>query len=271
MAVACQDKKDEPKPTPTPTPGEDVCFGGELEENAESRTIYGEEVEGTGGAYSFPIKWLWYADDKDNDKVFIASPQCRADFNSGTFAVTEEANNKTYAGTFVKQSGAVQWGSTATADFYSIYPQRDGNFEVKTASGFSATNATFELNMPATQTCIVEGATPVMTTADMWACFMYAKTPDVANGTTPVNLRYTPLSTAIRFTLRGPNVQGQKVEVSRIRLIGPSDAALTGKFNVNLTNVNQIESEGHPIIKPTVTPVSGETSNIVTVFARYKN
>ena len=80
MAVACQDKKDG---EPTPTPGADVCFGGELEDNAGSRTIYGGEVTGEGGAYSFPI--LWLNNDETVDKVFIASPQCREGFNSGTF------------------------------------------------------------------------------------------------------------------------------------------------------------------------------------------
>ncbi|MCF0187523.1 MAG: fimbrillin family protein, partial [Bacteroidaceae bacterium] len=268
MAVACQDKKDS-EPLPTPTPGADVCFGGELEENGVSRTIYGGEVTGEGGAYSFPILWVWNKDPKKNDQVFIASPQCPQNMNSGVFAVTQDANNRAYAGSFEKKSGTIQWGST-DADFYSIYPTRDGDFEVKTATGFSATNPTFELNMPSEQTCMVAGTTPVMTTADMYACFMYAKSLNVQNGTSPVKLKYTPFSTAIRFTLRGPDTQlsASTVDIERIRLIGPSGTALSGKFQVKLGGFDE---SGQPINDPVVTPVSGATSNIVTVYARYAN
>ncbi|MCF0187470.1 MAG: fimbrillin family protein, partial [Bacteroidaceae bacterium] len=201
------------------------------------------------------------------DKVFIASPQCREGMNSGTFGVPSEADHRNYAGSFIKESGAIQWGST-DADFYSIYPQRENeseeveeyqDYEVKTVDGFSATNATFQLNMPVTQNCVVEGTTPVMKTADMDACFMYARHTGVENGTSPVTLQYKPLSTAIRFILRGPENAGT-VTVTRIRLIGPSGTALSGQFTVNLTGET-----------PVVTPVSGHTSNIVTIYAKYAN
>ena len=257
MAVACNDSNtEELTTTPTPTPGKDVNFGGNLSASDVTRTIYGDEVKGDGGAYSFPILWL------KGDKVFIASPQCRENFREGTFAVPDDANNRDYAGSFNKEDGAVQWGNSSSADFYSIYPQRDGNYKVTTAPDFSASNASFVLNMPESQTCVVSAtsASPVMKTADMNACFMYAKNAGVLNGTSSVNFGFNPLSTAIRFTLRGSDVQGQTIFVTRIRLIGPSGAALSGKFKVNL-NGNS----------PVVTPVPNETSNIVTIYARYDN
>ncbi|MCF0168691.1 MAG: fimbrillin family protein, partial [Bacteroidales bacterium] len=246
MAWGCQEEIDSTKGKVVPTPGADVKFGASLAADVETKTIYGTESNN-----AFPILWL------SGDQVFIASPQCRENSNEGTFSVPSEANNRDYAGSFTKVSGAVQWGATA-ADFYSIYPQREGAYEVKTASGFSATNATFELNMPSEQTCVVAGTTPVMTTADMNACFMYAKQAGVANGTSPVTLKYTPLSTAIRFKLQGPETAGT-LTISRIRLIGPSGAALSGQFQVKL--------DGN---SPVVTPVSGKTSNIVTIFAQYE-
>ncbi|MCF0185713.1 MAG: hypothetical protein HUJ98_04390 [Bacteroidaceae bacterium] len=256
IAIACQDKKDEPKPTPTP--GEEVNFGGELVDYAGSRTIYGDEQDKTGNWY-FPILWL------ETDKVFISSPQCREDFNQGTFGVPSTADHKEYAGSFIKESGAIQWGSTATADFYSIYPQRnEAGYEVKTSNDYSATNATFDLNMPETQFCDIAGANPTMTSADMRACFMYARTTDVDNGEPTVMLQYKPLSTAIRFTLRGPDPdlssEDEKVSVARIRLVAPSGTPLTGKFKVNLTGET-----------PVVEAVSGQTSNVVTVYAQYSN
>ncbi|MCF0187528.1 MAG: hypothetical protein HUJ98_13710, partial [Bacteroidaceae bacterium] len=99
-----------------------------------------------------------------------------------------------------------------------------------------------------------------MTTADMNACFMYAKTTGVDNGTSPVKLGYKPLSTAIRFILRGPNTDQSTVTVSRIRLIGPDNVALSGQFQVKLDGTT-----------PVVTPVSGKTKNEVTIFAQYDN
>ena len=259
MAVACQDKKDG---EPTPTPGADVCFGGELGENGVSRTIYGDEKTGEGGAYSFPINWI------KEDKVFIISPQCREGMNKGTFTVSDYADcTKIYTNSFVKKTGTIQWGST-DADFYAIYPQHDTSdkaayqkYTVEPVSNFSATNATFQLHMPETQLCSVEGTTPVMTSADMHACFMYAKETGVKNGTSPVTLQFHPLSTAIRFTLRGPSTSlaTSTVTISKIRLIGPSGTALAGKFNVNLTGTT-----------PVVT-AAGENTNIVTIFAQYPN
>ncbi|MCF0159385.1 MAG: hypothetical protein HUJ99_01220 [Bacteroidaceae bacterium] len=246
MAVACQDKK-EAEFTPA-NPGDEVDFGAALEDNGVSRTIYGPE---NPDEHYFPINWYL------GDQVFVASPDCNPGRSTGTYQVPNEAHNQNYAGSLNKvgQTG-VQWGDKETADFYSVYPQRTGDFEVTTTTGSS-----FNLNMPSVQTCLVEGtgSSLKMTTADMYACFMWARTPNVQRGQT-VNLRYKPLSTAIRFKLKGnANIP---VTVTQIRLYGPTGTALSGKFSVDL-------SSGEAIVTPSTT--AGETSNMVTVFARDNN
>ena len=246
MAVACQDKKDADI-TPA-NPGDEVDFGATLEDNELSRTIYGPE---NVRDHNFPINWC------KGDQVFVASPDCNPGRSTGTYQVPDDAQDRDYAGGLNKvgQTG-VQWGSKEFADFYSVYPQRSGDFEVTTTTGSS-----FNLNMPSVQTCIVEGtgSSLKMTTADMYACFMWAKTAGVQRGAT-VNLRYNPLSTAIRFKLKGnANIP---VTVTQIRLYGPRGTAISGKFSVDL-------SSGDPVVKPSTT--AGETSNMVTIFARDKN
>ncbi|MCF0176297.1 MAG: hypothetical protein HUJ94_05620, partial [Bacteroidales bacterium] len=122
MAVACENQIEGDNTQDTTTViGQEVDFGGQLEGTPGTKTIYGSE-EGAGtNNWSFPILWL------KEDKVFIASPQCREDFTSGTFGVPSNADHHNYAGSFIKESGAVQWGSE-DADFYAIYPQRTGEY-----------------------------------------------------------------------------------------------------------------------------------------------
>ena len=256
LAVASASCSKDIEPTITPTPGGDVSFGGSLEGNALSRTIYGERENG-----AFPIYWL-----KD-DRMFIASPQCLFGRNAATYSVDPDkilSDKQNYADELIKTGPAgIQWGDT-DADFYSIYPQRNGDYEVKPAAGYSKENPIFALNMPYSQTNIVgtpEGSDKqTMLTADMNACFMYAQTPNVKNGSI-VNLRYTPLSTAIRFKLKGPN-GNSPATVTNIILHGPESSDLSGEFTV--------EFDPSGLEKPTVTPVKRKTSSKGTVFAQYK-
>lgn len=196
VAVACSDNSE--KPAVTPTPGVDVQFGATLDQSdASTRTYYGSETSSTDGTTTvFPILW------QGGDEVRIISPECQSDFQDRTYSVDTEHEGKDYAEELKKTADTgLRWGDEATASFYSIYP----------ASGVKRAdidNKTFTLTMPSEQTdTVVEnsasGATTTYTCSpNMDGCFMYARTPNVAANTT-VDLRYKPLSTAIRFTLSG--------------------------------------------------------------------
>lgn len=230
-AFACQDNQDittGPDPDITPTPGQDVQFGGGVNKNSLTRTVYGDEANN-----AFPIYWL------KGDRVVVTSPQCA--LKQGTYQVPDEAYMRDYAGQFGKVGNAgIQWGQEATADFYSIYP---------TASVTPGSNLTsFTMTIPSEQvdTIIDNGTKTLGMKPNMEACFMYAKTVGAQNGST-VNLGYRPLSTAIRFTLSGPSTQNnpnsESATITHIVLHAPEGTALAGDFTVEL-------SGGEPVVTP---------------------
>lgn len=225
-----------------PTPGEEVKFGGRLDANPMTRTIYGES-DGTG----FPIYWV------DGDQVLVASPECANNngIGSATYAISVENEQQNYATSMDKTGDAgVQWGDNAYAKFYSIYPASDNTRFTQNLTSARLTVTTQQNNTWNTETNTVS--------PDMSACFMYAKTENVSSGEV-VNLAYKPLSTAVRFRVNGP-ISGDPVTISYIRLYAPTGVALSGTFNVDFT---QTGSDGMPV----VSAITGRTYNYASMNA----
>lgn len=226
---------------PTPTPGAEVKFGVSLNKNDVTRTIYGKENNN-----AFPIYWV------DGDKVLVTSPQCLNGRNTAQYKVSVESDKQNYA-TSLNKTGAVgvQWGQNPTADFYSVYP----------ADNASVQGTTFHLTMPNAQTDILKlGSRKSKAYADMNACFMGAVSKGVTNGS-EVNLTYTPLSTAIRFTLRGPSsAEGQTdSEVIISQVVLKADQPIAGDFTVDMSTGTET-----PTVKP------GEKKyNEITLYTHY--
>lgn len=226
---------------PTPTPGAEVKFGVSLNKNDVTRTIYGKENNN-----AFPIYWV------DGDKVLVTSPQCLNGRNTAQYKVSVESDKQNYA-TSLNKTGAVgvQWGQNPTADFYSVYP----------ADNASVQGTTFSLTMPNAQNDILKlGGRKSKAYADMNACFMGAVSKGVTNGS-EVNLTYTPLSTAIRFTLRGPSsAEGQTdSEVIISQVVLKADQPIAGDFTVDMSTGTET-----PTVKP------GEKKyNEITLYTHY--
>lgn len=201
---------------PTPTPGAEVKFGVSLNKTDVTRTIYGEENTVKN---FFPIYWV------QDDKVLVTSPQCLNGRNTAQYKVSVKTATQNYA-TSLNKTGAVgvQWGQDDTADFYSVYP----------ADKASVIGTIFSLTMPNVQRDQVQ-LDNEKAYADMNACFMGAVSKEVANGS-EVNLTYKPLSTAIRFTLRGPSASvGQTdSEVIISKVVLKADQPIAGDFTVNM-------------------------------------
>lgn len=200
---------------PTPTPGAEVKFGVSLNKTDVTRTIYGEENNN-----AFPIYWV------DGDKVLVTSPQCLNGRNTAQYKVTANTTTQNYADRLDKTGAAgVQWGQADKADFYSVYP----------ADKASVQGTTFSLTMPNVQRDPVQ-LDNKKAYADMNACFMGAVSKEVANGS-EVNLTYKPLSTAIRFTLRGPSAAvGQtSSEVIISKVVLKADKPIAGDFTVDMS------------------------------------
>lgn len=222
---------------PTPTPGAEVKFGASLNKTDVTRTIYGEENNN-----AFPIYWV------DGDKVLVTSPQCLNGRNTAQYKVTANTTTQNYADRLDKTGATgVQWGQADKADFYSVYP----------ADNASVQGTTFSLTMPNVQRDPVQ-LDNKKAYADMNACFMGAVSKEVPNGD-EVNLTYTPLSTAIRFTLRGPSagVGQTNSEVTINKVVLKADKPIAGDFTVDM-------STPEPTVK-----LGSNTYNEITLYAYY--
>lgn len=227
-----------------PTPGQDVQFGASLEKGA-TRTVYGDR---DGDA--FPIYW------QNGDEVIVSSPDCAEEggVGSATYKVNVGDNTTQNYATSLDKTGdiGVRWGDNPSGNFYSFYP----------ASHAELTDyRTMTVTMPAQQDNnivgeeIVDGKTKIKVNPDMNACFMYASS--TANAGSDVNLRYIPLSTAIRFTLTGPS--SGEVGVSYVRIFAPQGEVIDGSFTLKFSGTG----------KPTLTPDRGR--NYVTMNAADPN
>ena len=212
LASSCQDEE---QASIKPATGEEVQFGVALEDNASTRTIYGEEANGV-----FPIYWV------NGDQVVISSPDCASSgYPSATYQVSVDGLMQNYASSLDKTGEiGVRWGDKETADFYSVYPA--------SSAKVGSNNSTVTLTMPSQQDNGYDRNT-MKVQPDMNACFMYAVAENVASGNT-VNLSYKPLSTAVRFKLTGPT--SGEVSINYVRIFAPEGTNINGTFSADFAN-----------------------------------
>lgn len=243
LACSCQDEE---QGGAQPTPGQDVQFGATLEQSA-SRTVYGDR---DGDAY--PIYW------ENGDEVIVSSPECADNGGVGNANYKVNVGNNTtqnYATSLDKTGDiGVRWGTNQTGNFYSFYPASHAEL--------GSDYKTMTVTMPAQQDNNIETdeqGTITVVRPDMEACFMYAGS--TASSGETVNLRYIPLSTAVRFTLRGPQ-SGDPVTVNYVRIYAPQGTVIDGSFTLDFSNAS---TEAEKENAPTVTDVNGR--NYVTMNA----
>lgn len=219
--------RDEEQGGVQPTPGQEVQFGASLEQS-ESRTIYGDEVNN-----AFPINWV------NGDEVVVFSPDCASNggVGSATYKVNvgeDNSGKQNYANSLDKTGEiGVRWGTNTTGSFYSIYPASS------LYTKLSKDCKTLTLTMPAQQDNTFERTSDgkIIAYPDMRACFMYAYTQKVTSGST-VNLKYKPISTAIRFKLQGPlNNDKGPVTINYVRIYAPTSTDINGTYEfTDVTN-----------------------------------
>lgn len=241
--VACSES--EVNDRPEPTPGADVKFGVSLDKT-DTRTIYGDE-----DGNKFPIYWV------QDDQVLVNSAQCLTGRQTGTYKISVDIETQNFATSMTKVGDAgVQWGNSEKANFYSVYP-------ADKASVLS--EGKFNLTMPEVQRLKVEApasGSVLKSYPDMDACFMTAKTTGVANGS-DVLLHYTPLSTAVRFTLKASDQVTTSFTVSQIKLkaydASGTAMPITGDFTIDLTGDSPVVTKG------------ANTSNEVVLYSYFEN
>lgn len=229
LACSCQTEDME---NIQPTPGQDVKFGASLEQSA-TRTIYGDEFN-DGSKDVFPINWV------NGDEVVVFSPDCASSGGVGqaTYKVNvgeENSGKQNYANSLDKTGEiGVRWGKNTTGSFYSVYPASSLYTKV------SSDCKTLTLTMPAQQDNTFERTeSGIKAYPDMRACFMYAYTQNVQSGET-VNLKYKPISTAIRFKLQGPlNNDNGPVTINYVRFYAPEGTYINGTYEFkDVTDTN---------------------------------
>ena len=257
LACSCQDEE---QGSVQPSPGQDVQFGATLEQSA-SRTVYGDEIN-DGSKDVFPINWV------NGDEVVVFSPDCASNggVGSATYKVNvgeENSGKQNFANSLDKTGDiGVRWGDNPTGSFYSIYPASSLYTKV------SDDCKTVTLTMPAQQDNDFERTSTgeIKAYPDMRACFMYAYTPNVPSGNT-VNLRYKPLSTAIRFTLQGPqNASDNAVTITYVRIYAPSDVSINGTYTFDdVTNGSGIPQAKNGLNYVTMNVADAKTGAYLTL------
>lgn len=247
--------------------GDDVQFGLSLNDPS-TKTIYGPE---NLDAKSFPLYW------SEGDKIQIASPQCVDGRRYAEYLVTPQSG-QSYALAMTRTGDyGVQWGNSATADFYSIYPSNgtswttleSGNVVAKLnisseqSANLVLTAAEFEKDAEGNTTTTIE--TPGMyQAADMTNVIMYAPKTTAQRGDV-VKLNYKPYSTILEFELgiaQNQDTEGNElpawgtVKIISMTLTAPDTSAvvIAGDFSLTFDDTNV------PIIKAT-----GNNSKSITM------
>lgn len=224
-ASSCLNEKDITPDGPVAETGDEVKFGLSLA-SPETKTVYGDETTNTDGKKVFPIYWT------DGDKVQVFSPQCLDGKRSAEYKVIlPDEGNAYYAKELVKTGETgIQWGSEATADFYSLYPS--GSYKLST-DGKLAENIVIEYM----QNIVVEGNT---IKSDMESCLLYAKTVNAKKSEGVVNLHYDPISTVVMLTLKvAANELGTDADdftIQSISLVAPEKTYIAGTFSLSIAD-----------------------------------
>ena len=246
--ASCSDDMETPN-HPANT-GDEVQFGAALS-GVDTRTVYGDETT-TG----FPIYWV------QGDKVKVASPQCGVKQAEYSVSVASETQN--YATSLNKTGAAgIQWGTSETADFYSIYPS-DG-----AALNIQGNNVTATLRVNATQYAKTTDKTGTdkktyiyAQPVEMGNVVMYAKTANVSKSAEAVNLHYKPFSTVIEFEITAPATnsgnQQSAIIIQALTLTAPTGTTIAGDFTFNFPE--------NDTSAPTIAAASGGSNAITLHF-----
>lgn len=239
LASACSDDLNPDGPANKAEKGDEVRFTMALP-GADTRTIYGPENTENN---SFPIYWV------NGDLVQVCSPQCLNGRNNAEYSISVESATQNYAKSMTHTGeNGVQWGESATADFYSVYPSG--------AAALTFTNAndvTASLSIANAQTATPKtegGEDLVYEPADMKNVVMIAKTKNVKSGEV-VNLHYVPFSTVIEFSIPGPTNAGElgasaEIIVQTLTLTAPdgTNINIAGDFDFSLSGLDNTVTAG---------------------------
>lgn len=252
-----------------PAPGQEVRFSGNLGNNPETRTAYGEET-GTG------IKVNW----KNGDKVLVYGTNCLSGRDQAEYKVTNaDADGNEVLQNFANsldRTGdyGVQWGmdGSAKCDFYSVYPSVNNGHNTTITPASDGSGVTVRAHIRPSQFCVFNANSNATaysgvpfnekyTDGTMPDAFMYAVTPNQDNGTEVVNLRYKPFSTVLKFHFEGfttsLELTSPYIYLQKVILTAPDGVTVAGNFDVTIGEDGKVVTS-HPV-------ADSEASNVIEV------
>ena len=235
---------------PEPTPGEEVRFSASVNENPQTKTLYGADAPD-----SIRVKWV------NGDLISVygnTGGKKQAEYK--VVATTNPTNNpnaddgQVYADDLQKTTpSGVQWGDEETANFMAIYPSAGASFpaenQIKTTISatqnyvFSAGYKTgvldgVDYDGNAVKIDLWEGTHfgSNATNPSMQNAIMFARTEGVANGST-VDLHFKPFSTVLKFRFMGFNssLTNPTIYVQSIKVTAPSGTNISGDFTLTVS------------------------------------
>lgn len=221
----------------TPAPGKEVQFSANLG-TPKTRTLYGAEVNN-----AVKVNWV------NGDVISVYGTNCaikQSDYAvQANTAATPNGTGQNFADDLVKTGAAgIQWGENSTSDFYAVYPASTGNIvDDGTSVVVPMTIETQQYNSFIVNGDIIQGIPYNINTKayGMQNAIMHAYTT-ASTEDEQVNLRFTPLSTVLKFTIPTWNLvnekgnivdaANQKLVLKSITLTAPYQVA--GDFDLTL-------------------------------------
>ena len=270
LSGCSDDTLEQTKPVVPAKTGDEITFGSSVG-NAQTRTIYDDQITTEGGRSYYKVFWEDGENGSEKDQIAIYCPEA-SNRQLVDYVVTPDANDKTTSSLVTKvntDEAGLQWGEASTHHFYGFYP----------ASAVTGTeDGRIKGHVPTTQDVVrwepkQEGTGTtyygVASTdyAYMWAYGEYQKE---TMGGRDVPLLFHSWMTVIDIEIPGPATENEgAISVSNINIEATegTQTVLTGDFICDMSKVEA--GEGAPDYE--YAGAGGEVNNVISISGYDRN
>lgn len=229
----CQDEVVENPVVPAQT-GDEITFGSALTDvdvDAQTRTIYGDEpVTYENGTY-YPVTW------EDGDQIAIYCPEA-SNANMVYYKVTPDGSNPSTSSAVTKvntEEAGLQWGTEEVHHFSAFYP---ADRIVGLQNGkITATIPVEQTPLSWKSTPNDAGGTTYTGVANTDYAFMWAYNTHNKSDGGDVALNFKPWVTILDVEINGPETADAAIKMSAVQLVSTTGETLNGQFTMDFTAV----------------------------------
>lgn len=261
----CQDEVVENPVVPAQT-GDEITFGSALTDvdvDAQTRTIYGDEPVTDGNSTYYPVTW------EDGDQIAIYCPEA-SNGNMVYYKVTPDENDASHSSAVTKvnpDQAGLQWGQAEEHHFSAFYPadRIDG-----------LQNGKITANIPVEQTPLSwkstsNGAGTTYTgVANTDYAFMWAYNTHNKSKGGDVALNFKPWVTILDVEINGPETADAAIKMSAVQLVSTTGETLNGQFTMDFTAVEN-DRAAYPTYEQAGNPASTRSYITIQLYDREKN